>query len=153
MYSQNTIALKRSRIAQLSSLIWLATVVLCIVLAQWSVPLQVACLGLFALGYLYVFYIAKPRHVSWDDKTVYWSTQTRIYPVRLVFQNEYWMVLACQPSPEDSFFTRMMLLLNGRYPVYRDQLDEADYRYLRSRLNVERWLDWPAQKNESEVLK
>lgn len=63
------------------------------------------------------------------------------------------MVVKVPMAQKITFSDKLSTLINRYRLIYKDQMTTADYRYLRSRLSVDKLMGFPAQRNESSALK
>lgn len=123
-----------------------------IVLLQWSVVWQ--SVGFLALFTFFVYTrIAPLPTLEVLKEGVQWQSSQCQVNATLLYLNEYWMMLVLHPKPNSSLWQRLIIFCIKYQLIYRDQFDEPEYRLLRSKLFVQKLLDSPAQKNESEALK
>lgn len=153
MFSQKTtVAFKPSRLARKLSLLWLIAVTTVLAILQWPIELQWFIVIIWGIKL-----VRPPQPPSFlldlSKDVLHWQRQDESGALSLLYQTEYWSVVMLHSDPQQSFLKRLQHHLCRYRWLYRDQLAEADYRYLRSRLNVEKLIGLPAQKNESAVSK
>lgn len=134
------------------SLLWLLAVIVILMLLQWPSALQ----WLTLIGWS-IMLLRNDRRPSFSLDTskdvLHWQQQGASGVVALFYQTEWWSVVILHPDPQQPLFNRLLHHLSRYRWLYRDQLPETDYRYLRSRLNVEKLLGLPTQKSESAASK
>ncbi|SBS28279.1 hypothetical protein MAQ5080_01062 [Marinomonas aquimarina] len=134
------------------SLLWLLAVTALLVILQWSTLWQ--WLAMFTGG---LWLIRRPMRPNFSIDTsqdvLHWQCRGASGVLSQLYQTEYWSVLVLHVDPEQPLLYRLWHYLCRYRWLYRDQLSDADYRYLRSRLNVEKLLGLPTQKNESSASK
>ncbi len=89
--------------------------------------------------------------VQLDDGKVSLARGEKTYPVRLVYQNDGWMVVSLAPANQENWLQSIGFFLIQRHQVlYRDQFTHDDYRLVRSTLNVAKFIGQSAStKNGS----
>lgn len=89
--------------------------------------------------------------VQLDDGKVSLARGEKTYPVRLVYQNDGWMVVSLAPANQETWLQSIGFFLIQRHQVlYRDQFTHDDYRLVRSTLNVAKFIGQSAStKNGS----
>ncbi|MFD1381897.1 hypothetical protein ACFQ45_00860 [Rhodanobacter aciditrophus] len=89
--------------------------------------------------------------VQLDDGKVSLARGEKTYPVRLVYQNDGWMVVSLAPANQETWLQGIGFFLIQRHQVlYRDQFTHDDYRLVRSTLNVAKFIGQSASaKNGS----
>lgn len=130
------------------SLLWFIAVTALVVILQWPVFAQWLCWAVFAV--LAVRQLHPPQAlIECYDERVEWHYKNNAELCQLHYLTEYWMVLKIPASSNASLLEKLATRLNRYRLVYRDQMTTTDYRYLRSRLCVDKLLGVPAQKNGS----
>lgn len=152
MCSQKTIALKPSRLAKVISLLWFIAVTALVILLQWSAAAQ--CLCWLVLVAIFVRQIRQPEVIveCYDDRVEWTQKQVSEY-CQLHYLTQHWMVVKIPMAQKTTFSEKLITMINRYRLVYKDQMTTADYRYLRSRLCVDKLMGFPAQKSESSALK
>ncbi len=116
--------------------------------------LSQSALILFGLGALTVRVLQRRMAchlVQLDDGKVSLARGEKTYPVRLVYQNDGWMVVSLPPANQETWLQSIGFFLMQRHQVlYRDQFTHDDYRLVRSTLNVAKFIGQSAStKNGS----
>lgn len=116
--------------------------------------LSQSALILFWLGALTVRVLQRRMAchlVQLDDGKVSLARGEKTYPVRLVYQNDGWMVVSLPPANQETWLQGIGFFLMQRHQVlYRDQFNHDDYRLVRSTLNVAKFIGQSAStKNGS----
>lgn len=88
-----------------------------------------------------------------SQDVLHWHRKGESGVLSLLYQTELWSVVILHPDPQQPFIKRLLHYLCRYRWLYRDQLPESDYRYLRSRLNAEKLLGLPTRKSESVASK
>ncbi|MCO4784829.1 MAG: hypothetical protein KC467_02805 [Marinomonas atlantica] len=123
-----------------------------VILLQWSVVAQ--CLCWLALAAIFVRQMRQPEVIveCYDDRVEWVQKQVSEY-CQLHYLTEHWMVVKVPMAQKITFSDKLSTLINRYRLIYKDQMTTADYRYLRSRLSVDKLMGFPAQRNESSALK
>lgn len=88
----------------------------------------------------------------YDDRVEWTQKQVSEY-CQLHYLTQHWMVVKIPMAQKTTFSEKLITMINRYRLVYKDQMTTADYRYLRSRLCVDKLMGFPAQKSESSALK
>ena len=134
------------------SLLWCVAVTTLLVLLQWPPFLQ--WLVVIGWGVSVKLHSRRPSFsIDASKELLHWRLHGDTGVLSLLYQTELWSVLILHSDPRQPLLRKLLHYLCRYRWLYRDQLSDADYRYLRSRLNVEKLLALPIQKSESEVSK
>lgn len=95
-------------------------------------------------------HILPKARIEFDEQGAWVIRGALVQQAKLAYQNNYWMVLSLEAPSQYGWMGRcFMSLCTAHKTVFRDQFCDEEYRYVRSRLSVAKFMVEPTRKNES----